>query len=139
MRIMVLVKATADSEAGKLPEEKLFADMGKFNAELVKAGLLLDASGLKPTSAAARLRFDGKTRTVIDGPFTESKELVSGYWILQVKSKEEAIEWMKRAPFDGGVEIELRPFYELDDFAPGPAIDKARALEKELMGQKASS
>jgi len=136
---MVLVKATADSEAGKLPEEKLFADMGKFNAELVKAGLLLDASGLKPTSAAARLRFDGKTRTVIDGPFTESKELVSGYWILQVKSKEEAIEWMKRAPFDGGVEIELRPFYELDDFAPGPAIDKARALEKELMGQKASS
>src|SRR5258705_5115917 len=100
MRVMVLVKATKSSEAGALPDEKLLTEMGKFNEELVKAGVMLAAEGLHPSSKGARVKFSGGKRTVIDGPFTEAKELVAGFWLWQVKSKEEAIEWLKRAPFD---------------------------------------
>jgi hypothetical protein len=116
MRFMVLVPANKDSEAGMLPSEELFAEMGRFNEEMVRAGVMLAADGLQPTSKGARIRFSGGKTTVTDGPFTESKELIAGYWIIQVKSKEEAIEWMKRAPFDGGVEIEIRQIFEAEDF-----------------------
>jgi hypothetical protein len=116
MRVMVLVPADENSEKGVMPDEKLLTDMGNFNEELVKAGVMLAGEGLHPTSRAARVRFDGDKRTVIDGPFTESKELIAGYWLWQVRDMDEAIEWIKRAPFGGGVEIELRPVFEMDDF-----------------------
>jgi hypothetical protein len=117
MRVMVFVPASPESEAGQMPSEALLAQMTKFNEELVKAGVMLAGEGLHPTSRAARVRFDSTTkRTVIDGPFTESKELVAGFWIWQVKSLDEAIEWIKRAPFGGGVTIELRPIFEAEDF-----------------------
>ena len=119
MRFMVLVKADKNSEAGVMPEEKLLADMGAFNEELVKAGVMLAGEGLHPSSKGARVRFSGDKRTVIDGPFAETKELIAGFWIVQVKSKEEAIEWVKRAPnpFPGTEsEIEIRQVYESDDF-----------------------
>jgi hypothetical protein len=116
MRFMVIVKANKDSEAGVMPTEKMLTEMGKYNEELVKAGVMLAGDGLHPTSRGARVRFDGGERTVIDGPFTEAKEIVAGYWIWEVASRDEAIEWLKRAPFDGGVEIELRQVFELDDF-----------------------
>lgn len=116
MRVMVLVPASKESEAGEMPSTELLDEMGKYNQELVEAGVMLDGDGLHPTSKAARVKFtDGKT-SVIDGPFTESKELVAGYWLWQVKSLDEAIEWVKRAPFSGGTEIELRPIFEPDDF-----------------------
>jgi len=113
---MVLVPADENSERGEMPDEKLLREMGNFNEELVKAGVMLAGEGLHPTSKAARVRFEGDKRTVIDGPFTESKELIAGYWLWQVRDMDEAIEWIKRAPFDGGVEIELRPVFEMDDF-----------------------
>jgi hypothetical protein len=116
---MVMVKATKDSEAGVLPDEKLLADMGKFNEELVKAGVMLAGEGLQPSSKGARVRFSGAKRTVIDGPFAETKELVAGFWLWQVKSKEEAIEWVKRCPnpFSGTEsEIEIRQVFEAEDF-----------------------
>ncbi|HEY7942886.1 MULTISPECIES: YciI family protein [unclassified Rhodanobacter] len=116
MRCMVIVKADKDSEAGVLPDTGLFEAMGKYNEELVKAGVMLAGDGLKPSASGARVRFDGKQRTVIDGPFAESKELVAGFWLWQVKSLAEAIEWLKRAPFDGGTEVEIRPLYEAEDF-----------------------
>ena len=119
MRFMVMVKANKSSEAGVLPDEKLLAEMGKFNEELVKAGVLLAGEGLHPSSKGARVRFSGTKRTVIDGPFSETKELVAGFWLLQVKSKEEAIEWIKRSPnpFPGTEsEIEIRQVFEADDF-----------------------
>jgi len=116
MRCMVIVKADKDSEAGVLPDTGLFEAMGKYNEELVKAGVMLAGDGLKPSASGARVRFDGKQRTVIDGPFAESKELVAGFWLWQVKSLAEAIEWLKRAPFDGGIEVEIRPLYEAEDF-----------------------
>jgi hypothetical protein len=116
MRVMVLVPADENSEKGEMPDEKLLTEMGNFNEELVKAGVMLAGEGLHPTSKAARVRFDGDKRTVIDGPFTESKELIAGYWLWQVRDMDEAIEWIKRAPFGGGVEIELRPVFEMDDF-----------------------
>ena len=116
MRFMVLVKADKNSEAGVMPTQEQLAEMGKFNEELVKAGVMLAGEGLHPTSKGARIRFSGKKRTVTDGPFAETKELVAGFWIWQVKSKEEAIEWLKRAPFGGGMEIELRQVFESDDF-----------------------
>jgi hypothetical protein len=116
MRVMVLVPADENSENGVMPDEKLLTEMGNFNEELVKAGVMLAGEGLHPTSKAARVRFDGDKRTVIDGPFTESKELIAGYWLWQVRDMDEAIEWIKRAPFGGGVEIELRPVFEMDDF-----------------------
>jgi hypothetical protein len=118
MRFMVIVKANKDSEAGILPSKELFAEMGKFNEELVKAGVMLAAEGLQASSKGARVRFSGQKRTVIDGPFTETKELVGGFWLWQVKSKDEAIEWLKRAPFDGGTEVEIRQLFEADDLAP---------------------
>ncbi len=122
MRFMVLVKATKDSEAGAMPDPKLVEEMGKYNEELAKAGVLLDLSGLHPSSKGARVRFNGPNRTVIDGPFPETKELIAGYWILQVKSKEEAIEWVKRCPnpHGGESEIELRQVFELGDFELTP-------------------
>jgi hypothetical protein len=115
MRFMVLVKADKNSEAGVMPEEKMLRDMGKFNEELIKAGVMLAGEGLHPTSKGTRVRFSGDKRTVIDGPFTESKELVAGFWIWKVKSKEEAIEWLKRAPFDQ-TEVEIRQIFEAEDF-----------------------
>jgi hypothetical protein len=115
MRFMVLVKANKDSEAGVMPDRKILTEMGKFNDELVKAGVMLAAEGLHASSKGARVRFDGQKRTVIDGPFTEAKELVAGYWLWQCKSKEEAIEWLKRAPFDQ-TEVEIRQVFEMDEF-----------------------
>jgi hypothetical protein len=120
MRFMVLVKASKDSEAGVLPDEKLLSDMTKFNDELIKAGVMLAGEGLHPSSEGVRVRFSGDKRTVIDGPFAETKELVAGFWIFQVKSKEEAIEWVKRAPnpMPTESEIEIRQIFELDEFGP---------------------
>lgn len=116
MRVMVFVPGDKNSEAGVMPSQELITKMMKFNEELVKAGVMLDGQGLTPTSKAKRVKFEGGRRTVSDGPFAESKELVAGYWIWQVKSIEEAVEWLKRAPFDGGVEVTLRPIFEADDF-----------------------
>jgi hypothetical protein len=119
MRFMILVKATAESEAGKMPSVELMTAMGKFNEELVNAGVLLAGEGLHPSSKGARIRFDGASRTVIDGPFAQTNELVAGFWLIQVKSREEAIEWMKRCPnpMEGPSEIEIRQVYEMEDFA----------------------
>ena len=116
MRFMIIVKADKDSEAGVMPSEALLAAMTKYNEELVNAGVMLAGDGLHPSSKGARVRFEGEKRTVIDGPFTETKELIAGFWIWQVKSREEAIEWLKKAPFDGGTEIELRQVFEAEDF-----------------------
>ena len=134
MRFMVIVKATKDSEAGKMPSEQLISEMGKFNEELVKAGVMLAGDGLQPSSKGARVKFSGKNRVVTDGPFPETKELVAGFWIWQVNSKEEAIEWVKRCPnpHEGESEIEIRQIFELEDFAPSPAIERERELRKEL-------
>jgi len=117
MRFMVLVKANKDSEAGVLPDQQLLAEMGRFNEELVKAGVMLAGEGLQASSKGVRVRFEGKTRTVIDGPFTEAKELVAGFWLWQVRSRDEAIEWLKRAPFKEG-EVEIRQLFEAEDFGP---------------------
>ena len=116
MRVMVMVPGDENSEAGVMPDEKLLSDMGNFNEELVKAGVMLAGEGLHPTSKAVRVRFDDEERTVIDGPFTESKELIAGYWLWQVRDMDEAIEWIKRAPFGGGTQIEIRPVFEAEDF-----------------------
>ena len=116
MRVMVLVKANAETEAGVMPSRELLEAMDKFNGELVKAGVMLEGEGLHPTSKGVRVQFDGKQRRVIDGPFTESKELVAGFWMWQVKSMDEAVEWLKRAPFDGGETVEIRPLFEAEDF-----------------------
>lgn len=118
MRFMILVKATADSEAGKLPSTELMTAMGKFNEELVNAGVLLAGEGLHPTAKGVRIHFDGASRTVTDGPFSETRELIAGFWLIQVKSREEAIEWMKRCPnpFDVPSDIEIRQVYEMSDF-----------------------
>src|SRR5256712_8109070 len=116
MRVIVMVKANKDSEAGIMPNQKQLAEMGKFNEELVKAGVLLAADGLQPSSKGKRVRFSGGKQTVIDGPFAETKELIAGYWLWQVRSMEEAVEWLKRSPFDGGAEVEIRPVFEAEDF-----------------------
>jgi hypothetical protein len=134
---MVLVRATRDSEAGMLPDEKLLADMGKFNEELVKAGVMLAGEGLHPSSKGARVKFSGTKRTVIDGPFAETKELIAGYWLWQVKSKEEAIEWVKRSPnpFPGqDSEIEIRQLYEAEDFG-AEFTPELRKQEERLRAQ----
>ena len=140
MRFMVMVKATKDSEAGVLPDEKLLTDMGKFNEELVKAGVMLAGEGLQPSSKGARVRFSGTKRTVIDGPFTETKELIAGYWMWKVKSKQEAIDWVKRCPNPfptGESEIEIRQVFEAEDF--GPAFTPAlREQEERLRAQGAA-
>jgi len=139
MRFMVMVKANKSSEAGVLPDAKLLAAMGKYNEELVKAGVMLAGEGLQPSSKGARVRFSGEKRTVIDGPFSETKELVAGFWLIQVKSKEEAIEWVKRCPhpFPGTEsEIEIRQVFEADDF--GPALTpELREQEERLRKQTA--
>ena len=116
MRVMVLVKASKESEAGVLPDQKILADMEKFNEELVNAGIMTAGEGLHPSSKGARVKFSGGTPTVIDGPFSETKELVAGFWLWQVKSMDEAIEWLKKAPFGGGTEVEIRPLFEAEDF-----------------------
>jgi hypothetical protein len=122
MRFMILIKADARSEAGEMPDEKLLTEMGKYNEELIKAGVLLDGNGLHPTSKGARVRFSGSKRTVVDGPFPAARDLVAGYWVIQVKSREEAIEWVKRIPNpDGGEsEVEIRQVFEASDFANLP-------------------
>jgi hypothetical protein len=134
MRFMVLVKADKNSEAGAMPTEKELTEMGKFNEELVKAGVMLAGEGLHPSSKGVRVRFSGKNRTVIDGPFSETKELVAGFWIWQVKSKEEAIEWLKRAPFGGDTEVELRQVFEADDFGK-EYTPELRAQEERIRAQ----
>src|SRR5438445_5747683 len=136
MRFMVIVKANKDSEAGVLPDEKVLTAMGKFNEELVKAGVMLAGEGLHASSKGARVRFEGNKKTVIDGPFAETKELVAGFWLWQVKSKDEAIEWLKRAPFDGGTEVEIRQVFEADDF--GDAFTpELREQEERIRAQAA--
>jgi hypothetical protein len=134
MRFMIIVKATRDSEAGVMPEEALIAEMADYHEELAKAGLQLDASGLQPSSKGWRIQYAGDKRTVTDGPFIETKELVAGYTIIQVKSREEAIEWTKRFPNPAGdgreSEIEVRQLFELDDFAPGEAVERFRRLDE---------
>jgi len=131
MRVMVIVKASKESEAGEMPSEKLLTEMGKFNEQLVKAGVMLAGEGLHPTSKGKRVRFSGKERTVIDGPFAETKELIAGFWLWQVKTMEEAVEWLKRAPFDGGTEVEIRPVFEPDDFGK-ELTPELRAQEERL-------
>ena len=116
MRVMVIVKANEDSEAGIMPTQKMLAEMGKYNEELVKAGIMLEGDGLHPSSKGKRIKFSGTKRIVTDGPFAETRELIAGYWLWKVKSMEEAVEWLKRAPFDGGTEIEIRPLFEAADF-----------------------
>ena len=132
MRFVVMVKATKDSEAGKMPSTKLLEEMGAFNEELVKAGIMLAGEGLHPSSKGVRVRFNGDTRTVIDGPFAETKELVAGFWIWQVKSREEAIEWVKRCPnpHEGESEIEIRQVFEADDFGPALTPELREAEER---------
>jgi hypothetical protein len=140
MRFMMIVKASQESEAGIMPDEQLLAAMGKYNEELMKAGVLLDLAGLHPSSKGARVKFSGGKRTVIDGPFAETRELIAGYWLIQVKSRDEAIEWAKRVPAPHGEgaegQIEIRQVFELEDFRPSPAIDRHRELEKERAKKK---
>ena len=136
MRFMVIVKANKDSEAGVLPDQKILAEMGKYNDQLVKAGVMLAGEGLQASSKGARVRFEGPSkRTVIDGPFTETKELIAGFWLWQVKSKEEALEWLKRAPFQEG-EVELRQVFETEDFGES-MTPEMRAQEERLRAQVA--
>jgi hypothetical protein len=134
MRVMVIVKADKDSEAGVMPTEKLLTDMGKYNEELVKAGVMLAGEGLHPSKKGKRIKFSGTTRTVIDGPFTETKELVAGFWLWQVRSMEEAIEWLKRAPFDGGTEVEIRPVFGAEDFG-SEMTPELKAQEERLRAE----
>jgi hypothetical protein len=141
MRFMVIVKATKDSEAGKMPPEEMLEAMAKFNEEMVKAGIMLDGSGLQPSSRGARIRFTGNERSVIDGPFAEPKELVAGYWIIQVKLKAEAIEWMKRCPnpYNEDGEIEIRQLFELEDFGESEAVEHHRKLADELAHKRSAA
>jgi len=129
MKVMVIVKASPESEAGVMPDTGLLAEMGRFNEALVKAGVMLAGEGLHPSSRGVRVRFDGRRRSVVDGPFAESKELIAGFWLWQVRNLDEAVEWIKRAPFDGGAEIELRPVFEAEDFG--------EAMTPELREQEA--
>jgi hypothetical protein len=136
---MVIVKASKESEAGILPDTEILAKMGQYNEQLVKAGIMLAADGLQPTSKGKRVRFSGESRTVIDGPFAETKELIAGYWIWQVRSIDEAVEWLKRAPFGGGTEVEIRPVYEAADlgenFTPELRERDQRLRERIRAGQ----
>jgi len=139
MRFMLMVKADKNSEAGVMPSEQLLSEMGKFNEQLVNAGVMLAGEGLQPSSKGARVRFSGTKRTVIDGPFTESKELIAGFWLIQVKSKEEAIEWVKRCPnpMDGESEIEIRQVFEASDFGP-EFTPELRAAEERMRAKIAA-
>jgi hypothetical protein len=138
MRFMMIVKANKESEAGTMPSEELLDAMAKYNDELMKAGVLLDLTGLHPSSKGARIKFARGKQTVIDGPFAETKELIGGYWLIQVKSREEAIEWAKRAPAPHGAEgeIEIRQVFEFDDFNPSKAVDQHRELGRKLAKKK---
>src|SRR3989475_4503978 len=141
MRVMVIVKASKESEAGQMPSEKILTAMGKFNEQLVKAGVMLAGDGLHPSSKGKRVRFSGGKQTVIDGPFAETKELIAGYWLWQVRSMEEAVEWLKRSPFDGGAEVEIRPVFEAEDFGAEftPELrEQEERLRKQIERQKAS-
>jgi len=139
MRVMVIVKASKESEAGVMPSQELLAQMGKYNEQLVKAGIMLAGDGLHPTSKGKRVKFSGTKRTVIDGPFTETKELIAGYWMWQVRSMDEAVEGLKRAPFDGGTEIEMRPVFEAADFGEEftPELrERDQRLREQIAGKK---
>ena len=137
MRVMVIVKASKESEAGALPGAEILTKMGKFNEQLVKAGVMLAGDGLKASSNGKRVKFSGDQRTVIDGPFAETKELIAGYWIWQVRSMDEAVEWLKRAPFDGGVEVEIRPVFEAADFGEN-LTPEAKERDQRLRQQPAT-
>ena len=140
MRVMVIVKADKNSEAGVLPSKELLSEMGKYNEELVKAGVMLAGEGLHASSKGVRVKFSGGKRTVIDGPFTETKELIAGFWLWQVRSMEEAIEWLKRAPFDGGTEIEVRRVFEAEDFGAEATLEikeREQRLREELQRKAA--
>ena len=137
MRVMVIVKANKESEAGVFPDKEILKKMGKYNEELVKAGIMLAGDGLHPTAKGRRVRFSGAIRTVIDGPFTETKELIAGYWLWQVRSMEEAVEWLKRAPFDGGAEVEIRQVFEAEDFGAN-LTPELREQEQKLREQISS-
>ena len=141
MRFMVIVKATKESEAGILPDEKILTEMGKYNEELIKAGVLLAAEGLQASSKGARVKFSGKERIVTDGPFLETKELIAGFWLWKVNSKAEAIEWLKRAPFGGGTEVELRHVFEAEDFGPAltPEVREQEERMRAQLGQRKTS
>ncbi len=139
MRVMVIVKANKESEAGVLPSTELLTRMGKYNEQLVKAGVMLAADGLQPSSKGKRVRFSAEKRTVMDGPFAETKELIAGYWVWQVRSVEEAVEWLKRAPFDGGEEVEIRPVFEAADFGENmtPELrEQEERLSKQIANKK---
>ena len=139
MRVMVIVKANKESEAGQLPDTEILTKMGKYNEQLVKAGVMLAGDGLQPSSKGKRVRFSGEKRTVIDGPFAETKELIAGYWMWQVRSMDEAVEWLKRAPFDGGTEVEIRPVFEAADFGENltPELrEQERRLAEQIAGKK---
>ena len=138
MRVMVIVKSNKSTEAGIMPSTDILTAMGKFNEELVKAGVLLAADGLQASSKGKRVKFSGQQRTVTDGPFAETKELIAGYWLWQVKSIEEAVEWLKRAPFDGGTEIEIRPVFDAADFGV-QLTPELKAQEERLRAQSAKS
>ena len=134
MRVMVIVKASKESEAGQMPSEKILTEMGKFNEQLANAGVMIAGEGLTPSSRGKRVRFSGADRTVTDGPFAETKELIAGYWVWRVKSIDDAVEWLKRAPFDGGTEIEIRPIFEAEDFGK-ELTPELRAQEERLRAQ----
>ncbi len=141
MRVMVIVKANKDSEAGILPDKEILTEMGKYNEELAKAGIMLAAEGLHPSSQGVRVKFSGKTRTVISGPFPETNQLIAGFWLWKVKSMDDAIEWLKRAPFGGGTEIEIRPVFEMEDFGAEftPELrQQEERLREQMQQQKAS-
>jgi hypothetical protein len=139
MRVIVMVKANKDSEAGIMPTERILTEMGKFNEELVKAGVMLAGEGLHPSSKGKRIKFSAGKQTITDGPFTETKELVAGFWLWQVRSMEEAVEWLKRSPFDGGAEVEIRPVFEAEDFGAEftPELrEQEERLRKEVAARK---
>jgi len=139
MRVMVIVKASKESEAGQLPDTEILTKMGKYNEQLVKAGVMLAGDGLQPTSKGKRVRFSGEKRTVIDGPFAETKELIAGYWMWQVRSMDEAVEWLKRAPFDGGTEVEIRSVFEACDLGENftPELrERDERLREQIAGKK---
>jgi len=139
MKVIVFVKANSEYESGHMPSTDLLTEMGKYNEELVKAGIMLAGDGLKPSSKGKRVKFDGKKRTIVDGPFAETKELIAGYWIWQVRSLDEAVEWLKRAPFDGGEEVEIRPVFEPEDFGANltPEIrERRKRLDEQIAGKK---
>jgi hypothetical protein len=139
MKFMMIVKASKESEAGQMPSEKALATMMKYNEDLLKAGVLLDGTGLHPSSKGARIKFSGEKKTLVDGPFAETKELIAGYWLINVKSRQEAVDWAMRAPNPnehGDGEIEIRQLFELEDFEPSESIDKAKEIEKKLTSKK---